>query len=126
MTQSDAPRVAISPETGLVDTPIETDEGAEAIMLLNPALQLGGILDIESASLTGSWKIVGLRHNADNWSGKFVSWCDLRELSRPSTKPTFLNREQKTSDQFHFSSETPSKKLKIFNYFRPFFISVCI
>ena len=81
MAQPDAPRVSISPETGLVDTPIATDEGAEARMLLNPALQLGGILDIESASLTGSWKIVGLRHNADNWSGKFVSWCDLRELT---------------------------------------------
>ena len=81
MVQPDAPRISISPETGLVDTPIETDEGAEARMLLNPALQLGGILDIESATLTGSWKIVGLRHNADNWSGKFVSWCDLRAIT---------------------------------------------
>ena len=39
--QSDAFRITVSPETGLVDVPIITDEGAEVRMLLNPAIVAG-------------------------------------------------------------------------------------
>ena len=81
MMQADAPTITVSPETGLIKTPIRTDEGAEIQMFLNPAVKLGCIMIVESETLTGRWKVVGLRHNADNWEGAFLTWCDLREMA---------------------------------------------
>ena len=80
MPQPDAPTVTISPETGLVGSPLSTDEGAECTMFLNPQAKVGGVLALTSEALSGSYRIVGLRHDADNWSGPFTTWVDLREL----------------------------------------------
>ena len=80
--QSDAPTITVNPDNGLIGRPTDTDEGAEATMLLNPAVALGGRLELESETLKGSFKIVGLKHEADNWaSGKFQTWTDLRPLA---------------------------------------------
>ena len=38
------------------------------------------MLTIDSDALGGSFKVVGLRHSADNWKGKFETFVDLREL----------------------------------------------
>ena len=82
MMQADAPTITVSPETGLVKNPIRTDEGAEIQMFLNPAVKLGCCIQLESALITSLFKVVGIRHNADNWdSGEFVTWCDLREMA---------------------------------------------
>ena len=78
--QSDISPVEITPENGLVGIPTITDEGAEARMFLNPAVRVGGVLSIRSESLAGTWKVVGLQHNADNWGGKFETFADLRDL----------------------------------------------
>ena len=79
--QPDAPTIKTSPDSGLIDRPIETDEGAEAVMLLNPEIRPGVRLEIESDSLNGSFKVVGCRHEGDNWhSGPFQTWVDLREI----------------------------------------------
>ena len=80
--QSDMPTLRISQETGLIGSPTRTDEGAECRMFLNPAVQVGACLVLESESLQGDWKIVGLEHNADNWqSSKFETFCELRDLA---------------------------------------------
>ena len=61
--------------------PLATDEGAECTMFLNPQAKIGGTLNLSSSTLTGSYRIVGLRHEGDNWGqGRFISWCDLREF----------------------------------------------
>ena len=79
--QADAPTVRLSPTTGLINRARVTDEGAECVSLLNPACVLGGRLELESETLKGVWKIVGLRHTADNWTaGKFQTFLDLRPL----------------------------------------------
>ena len=80
MPQPDAPTVTISPETGLAGAPLQTDEGAECTMFLNPEVKIGGVLQLTSETLSGSYRIVGLRHDADSWSGPFITWVDLREL----------------------------------------------
>ena len=46
-----------------------TDEGAELSVFLNPAITLGSLITLESESLEGQWKVVGIRVAADNWSG---------------------------------------------------------
>ena len=79
--QSDAPTIFLSPDNGLIDRPIETDEGAEANMLLDPAVMVGCRIDLESDSLSGAWKVVALRHTGDNWrGGHFRTWVELRAL----------------------------------------------
>ena len=60
MTQSDAPTIQLSPDNGLIDAPIPTDDGAEARMFLNPAVVIGCRIDLESQTLSGGWKVVGL------------------------------------------------------------------
>ena len=78
--QPDAPTVTITPDTGLVGTPQETDEGAEVVMFLNPQVKRGGIMNVQSSALSGRFRTVALRHDADNWSGPFTTWADLRPL----------------------------------------------
>ena len=83
-TQSDTACIAVSQATGMVRSPIVTDEGAEVTMLLNPAVVLGCKIQLKSEVLGGNWKVVGLHHTADNWrTGKFVTWADLRTLDPP-------------------------------------------
>ena len=83
MVQPDAPMIMLSPENGLIDSPIPTDEGAEVRMFLNPAVVMGAVIDLTSSDLSGRWKVVrGTRITADNWSsGRFETFCDLREIS---------------------------------------------
>lgn len=79
--QADAPTVRLSPQTGLIDRALVTDEGAECVSLLNPAFVLGGRLELESETLGGAWKVVALRHKGDNWTGgTFQTFLDLRPL----------------------------------------------
>ena len=80
-TQADAPTITLSPEEGLIDSVIITDEGHEARMFLNPAVELGCIMAITSAKETGRYKVVGLRHKFDNWASQgSETWVDLRAL----------------------------------------------
>ena len=82
MAQSDAPTITITPVTGLIGAPQPTDEGAEVVMFLHPQVKIGGILDLQSDTLTDRFRIVALVHDADNWaSSPFTTWCDLRELA---------------------------------------------
>lgn len=79
--QADAPRIRISPETGLIAAPIATDEGAELRTFLDARIVLGSIIDLESEALSGTWKVVGIRHSAENWeASSFETFCDLRAL----------------------------------------------
>ena len=76
--QPDRRGLLLTPETGLIRTPAVTDEGAEVTMWLNPGLRRGTRVRVRSASLQGDWSVVGLRHQADNWTGPFITWADLR------------------------------------------------
>ena len=78
--QSDAPMIMVSPETGLIESPVVTDEGAEIRMLLNPAVVIGCTIELESEALSGSWTVSELRHSGDSWTGQFETFADLREV----------------------------------------------
>ena len=84
--QPDTTLVTVSPDTGLIGTPQETEEGVEVTMFLNPEVQRGGILALRSDALTGRYRVVALRHSADNWeSSPFHTWTDCRAIE---TDPT--------------------------------------
>ena len=78
--QPDSARTTISPKNGLIGIPTKTDEGADARMFLNPLIKVGGFLSIESRTVSGNWKIVGVDHEADSWEGPFTTAVDLRPV----------------------------------------------
>ena len=79
--QPDGPTIMVNRETGLIDRPINTDEGAEVLTLLNPAVVIGCQIELESESLSGTWKAVALRHAGGSWStDRFTTWIELRPI----------------------------------------------
>ncbi|OOF40936.1 hypothetical protein BKK47_02590 [Rodentibacter mrazii] len=70
--------VLISQETGMINAPEQTDEGLEVTCLLNPALQIGGLVRVESIIeyFNGDYKVVKLIHSGDgiggNWKSKMI------------------------------------------------------
>lgn len=76
-----AETVQLSASTGLVGSPVlEEQDKASCTSLLNPLLRIGTVVDIDSRTLTGKWRVAGLRHAGDNWRGRFISLCDLRQV----------------------------------------------
>lgn len=67
--------VLISQETGMINAPEQTDDGLEITCLLNPALQIGGLIKLESIIeyFNGEYKIVKLAHSGDGIGGDWHS-----------------------------------------------------
>lgn len=67
--------VLLNQATGMVGTPEQTDDGLELTCLLNPALQIGGLVKVQSIIeyFNGEYKIVKLSHNGDGLGGDWLS-----------------------------------------------------
>lgn len=67
--------VLLSQETGMIGAPGQTDDGLELTCLLNPALQIGGLVEVRSILdyFNGQYKIVKLNHQGDGLGGDWVS-----------------------------------------------------
>lgn len=67
--------VLLSQDTGMVNAPSHTDDGLELECLLNPALQIGGLVKVESILdfFNGEYKIVKLVHSGDGAEGEWLS-----------------------------------------------------
>lgn len=67
--------VLVSQDTGMINAPEQTDEGLELTCLLNPALQIGGLVKVESIIeyFNGEYKIVKLAHSGDGIGGDWHS-----------------------------------------------------
>jgi len=78
----------LNSNTGLIKTALQTDRGVNAVALLNPRLQVGRIVEIESdviqnssfpifnnvkksTNTKGLYKIIQVTYQGDNWDGKF-------------------------------------------------------
>ena len=72
--------IDLSPDTGLIGAPATTDYGAEATGFLEPRARIGATLTLRSIALSGSYKIIGLRHVGDNWTANFRTVYRLRPL----------------------------------------------
>ena len=80
MSPSEAQRVVLTNRSGLLDGNL-TDEGARAKTLLLSQVALGDIVDVRGRTLTGLWKIVGIRYTGDNWSSPLTSEFELRTIA---------------------------------------------
>lgn len=61
--------ILINSKTGLIGTPVPTSTGCKIKTLLNPSLQVGNIIKLESKKipqLNGLYKILELKHNGSN------------------------------------------------------------
>ncbi|SPY33211.1 hypothetical protein K7G92_000654 [Pasteurella canis] len=67
--------VLLSQETGMLGMPEQTDDGLELSCLLNPALQIGGLVNVKSILeyFNGEYKIVKLSHSGDGLGGDWIS-----------------------------------------------------
>lgn len=67
--------VLISQDTGMIGSPEQTDDGLELTCLLNPLLQIGGLVEVRSILdyFNGEYKIVKLVHSGDVMSGDWQS-----------------------------------------------------
>ena len=67
--------VLLSQESGMIGAPEQTDDGLELSCLLNPALQIGGMVQVQSIIeyFNGEYKIVKLSHSGDGLSGDWIS-----------------------------------------------------
>lgn len=80
--QPDAATIDLDSDNGLVGNPAATDEGAEITMLLDPRVFLGTIINLSARALSGQFKVVGVRHEGDNWSpgSNFLTVAECRPL----------------------------------------------
>ena len=79
--QTGAGTITLNPQSGLIGRPTRTDAGGRCRALLLPQVQLGTQIQLESLSLSGNWKVVGLEHKGTNWPpGDFFTDMELREL----------------------------------------------
>ena len=78
-SQPDLFDLTVSPDTGLIRSPTPTDEGMELLMFLNGGARIGTKVNLRSERVSGVYRVVGLRHEADNWEGPFNTWLDLRD-----------------------------------------------
>ena len=86
VAQNDAETIRLTPETGLIGSPTVKSAAedvfeAECESFLMPLAHVGGIIDLESDALAGRFKISGLVHEGDNWTGRFATKYDLRIAS---------------------------------------------
>ncbi|HDR1207795.1 TPA: hypothetical protein QB282_001436 [Pasteurella multocida] len=67
--------ILLSQETGMLGMPEQTDDGLELSCLLNPALQIGGLVNVKSILeyFNGEYKIVKLSHSGDGLGGDWAS-----------------------------------------------------
>ena len=67
--------VLISQDTGMINAPEQTDDGLEITCLLNPALQIGGLVKVESIIeyFNGEYKVIKLAHSGDGLGGDWQS-----------------------------------------------------
>lgn len=67
--------VLLSQATGMIGMPEQTDDGLTLTCLLNPVLQIGGLVKVQSMMdyFNGEYKIVKLSHEGDGLAGDWQS-----------------------------------------------------
>jgi len=65
----------VSPETGLLETPVKKNQEVSFKTLLNPALRIGGLVELRSVgakNLNGVYKIITIKYRGDYYGGDWL------------------------------------------------------
>lgn len=89
--RTDALRLKISPETGLLrGTAQSTDTDSEAayriVTLMYPLVSIDALVDLQSKEVdggSGTFRVANFRHYGDNWEGEFCTEMILSEIKEP-------------------------------------------
>lgn len=81
--QEEGNAVLLTPETGMLGYPSFSNDGVSVTCLYNPALELGGMVKIESIvpGATGVWKIVKLSHELNAYGRQGGAWFSQVDAS---------------------------------------------
>ena len=74
------PLVVISEQTGLIGSPIPTEIGARAKVLLNTNVELGTGIELRSNSLNGRFTVSSVTHRGDTHDGEFVTELEAHTI----------------------------------------------
>ena len=81
-SQDDRTGITISQESGMIDTPVVTDDGLRVQTLIDPRIDLDSLVRVKSAihlsDIAGDWKVTALRHRGDSRIGPFLTTMELR------------------------------------------------
>lgn len=72
--------VRLTPETGLLGSPLKTDDGCQFVALLIPQIRPGVLVTIESATLTGSFRCESVRYLGDTHGDNWIVEGEARSL----------------------------------------------
>ena len=67
------PVYMISAGAGMIGSPSLTETGVRATVLLTNELAIGQVVDIQSITVQGRYKVVKLVHEGDSWDGIFAT-----------------------------------------------------
>ena len=81
--QEEGNAVLLNPETGMLGYPSFNNDGISVKCLYNPALELGGMVKVESVvpGASGVWKITKLSHELSAYGRQAGSWYSQIEAS---------------------------------------------
>lgn len=71
----------LTPQTGLIGSPVKKDDGLEFKALMMPSLKPGVAVQIASEDVNGFFKIRKARYEGDNRKGPFMVTCEAKELA---------------------------------------------
>lgn len=74
--------ILLTADTGLINTPERTDQGIRVMSLLNPKLNPGRRIRVESRSLTGDFVVETVLHQGDSLGDLWQSEVEAREVRR--------------------------------------------
>ena len=73
--------IIVTPNTGLIGSPTATDNGIRIRTFLNPRMQIGGIIRLESRDYMNDFKIISLLYKGTNWDGGFYTESEIEEIT---------------------------------------------
>ena len=78
--QADADTIDLSTDNGLIGAPSVTDQGVKVRCLLRATTRMCNVVNVQSDTTSGRFKIIAIHHSGDNWTGSLFTELDLREL----------------------------------------------
>lgn len=76
-----SPLVLLTPDSGLLGSPVRTDAGLEVLALLDPRLRPGRLVQVRSREIDGGvFRVERAQHRGSLWTDEWTSSLELRDL----------------------------------------------
>lgn len=73
---TDEDAIVVSPQTGLIQSPVKRAEDIEFTTLLIPTLRPGRLVDVQSRDVNGFYRIRKVMFNGDSLEGEWTAKCE--------------------------------------------------